>query len=120
MKTIAFALFMFTTLQVFSAEIKADNKNVNDVTLNDKTKTFLFDPIIKQKDDYVRLGLTNPEKENVDIIVKDVFGYELLNIQNQDDYFIKKTFDVSQLPQGDYTIEVIANDITFTKVITIK
>ena len=120
MKKTIFALLMLGTINVFATDLSIDNKDVNGITINNAIDDKVFEPIIKQNDEYINFGLTNPTKENIDIIITDGFGYELVNIQNLDDLFVKKTFDTSELPSGDYTITVKTSKNTFTRTITVK
>lgn len=91
-----------------------------DVVVSTDFNEITFKPIISQKGDFTSVGFTNPKREKVDIIIKDNNGFELVDIQNMNDLFIKKTFDTGRLPKGDYTVKVKTNSNSFIKNITIK
>lgn len=95
-------------------------KHDNGIVVTSNFKEITFKPIIKQNDNYTSVGFTNPNKLNVDITITDENGFELVDIQNLNDLFIKKTFDTVRLPKGEYTVMVKSNKNTFAKNITIK
>jgi len=120
MKKTIFALLLLGTINVVATDLSIDNKDVNGITINNAIDDKVFEPIIEQNDEYINFGLTNPTKENIDIIITDAYGYELVNIQNLNDLFVEKTFDTSELPNGNYTIKVKTGENTFTRTITVN
>jgi hypothetical protein len=96
------------------------NKQDNGIVVTSNFKEITFKPIIKQDKNYINLGFTNPKRENIDIIINDVYGFKFVDIQNLNELFIKKTFDTGRLPEGDYTIQVKTSTNKFSKTITVK
>jgi len=95
-------------------------KDANGIVVTSNFKKITFKPIIKQDGNYTSVGFTNPNRLNVNITIIDENGFELVDIQNLNDLFIKKTFDTIRLPKGDYTVMVKTSKNTFAKNISIK
>lgn len=79
-----------------------------------------FKPIIKQENGYWNVGLTNPLLQKVNITVKDVAGYELVEVKNLKGLFVKKTFNINKLPEGDYIVEISCGDKSYKRTLSIK
>jgi len=95
-------------------------KDANGIVVTSNFKKITFKPIIKQDGNYTSVGFTNPNRLNVNITITDENGFELVDIQNMNGLFIKKTFDTIRLPKGEYTVMVKTTQNTFAKNISIK
>jgi hypothetical protein len=78
-----------------------------------------FKPMINQKNDYLNIGFTNSEYNDVDISISDDQGNELIEITNLKGLIIKKTFNTKNLPAGEYVIKLKSGNQTFTNRIVI-
>ena len=78
-----------------------------------------FKPMIKQDHKFLNVGITNPQLENVRISIKDENGYELTEIKNLNDLVVKKTFNTTKLPKGQYSVQVNIGNQSFTKMVAV-
>lgn len=122
--------FKLSTLPVgkYFVEYENENKVSIAVILKTENSTILtsgfsqisFKPMIKQDGDFLSVGLTNPQLKNVSITISDVQGFELTEVKNLKELFVKKTYNTNNLPEGEYTIRVKCGKDSFTKLINIK
>lgn len=95
-------------------------KKENNTVVTSAFNQVSFKPMINQDGDFLSVGMTNPQLNKVSISITDSKAYELVEIKNMNDLFVKKTFDTKSLPKGDYTVQVKCGSKSFTKLITIK
>ncbi|WP_148096292.1 T9SS type A sorting domain-containing protein [Flavobacteriaceae bacterium 14752] len=95
-------------------------KKENNTLVTSNFNQVSFKPMINQEGDYLSVGLTNPQLKNVIMNITDSNGFELTEIKNLNELFVKKTFNTKRLPKGEYTVQVKCGKKSFTKLISIK
>lgn len=95
-------------------------KSEDETLVTSNFKQVSFKPLFKQEGNYVSVGITNPHLKDVSISIEDSKGFELTEIKNLKDVFVRKTFDTQRLPKGDYTVLVKCGDKSHSKLISIK
>lgn len=95
-------------------------KSENNILTTSNFNKISFKPIVKQDGDFLNVGITNPQFENVEMTFKDSTGYELVEINNLKGLFVKKTFNTKNLPNGDYSLQINCGDQSFTKTVSIQ
>jgi len=95
-------------------------KKSNETVITSNFNQVSFKPMINQNGDYLSVGLTNPQLKNVSMSITDSKGFELTEVKNQNELFVKKTFNTERLPKGEYSVRVKCGSQSFTKLISIK
>ncbi len=80
-------------------------KNENGIRIQGRNSRIIFKPCFKVDGKKVSIFLTNTENKNSQVLIYDSNGIlmESLATGSQD---LRKTFDFSQVPPGDYLIQV--------------
>ncbi len=78
-----------------------------------------FKPMINQKGDFLSIGFTNLNYNDVEISIIDNDGNELIEITDLTELMIKKTFNTKNLPADEYVIKLKSGSQTFTNRIEI-
>lgn len=79
-----------------------------------------FKPIVKQNGDVLSVGFTNPNLESVEISIRDLDGYEVVELDNLNEFFVRKSFNTKKLPKGEYTINVRSGKESYTQIIDVE
>lgn len=95
---------------IFAREIV---KKGNKVEVKKNSK-IIFKPIYKQTDKILKVSYTNPNKETVKVFVYDAAGNIVSALKNED-LVMKKTFDFSAVPAGDYILAMFVGDRSYYK-----
>ena len=93
-------------------------KTGNTVEIKNESQ-IIFKPTFKQVDNQVKLSFTNPNKANILLYVYDNEGNIVTAIENSD-LVVKKTFDFSAVPAGDYMLAVFSGDRSYYRTVTTK
>lgn len=89
-------------------------KTAEGLKLTGKSSGIIFKPCYKVEESMVKVFLTNPEEKKALFTVFDREG-RLVTSMNYNDSVVRKTFDFSGVPAGDYTINVNVGGRTFSK-----
>ena len=100
---------------IYTKEIVKENSSV----IVKKDSQIIFKPTFKQVENQVKLSFTNPSKENTQIYIYDAKGNIVTALENND-LVLKKTFDFSNVPAGDYMIAVLTDSRSFYKSVSTK
>mgnify|MGYP003681884971 CR=1 FL=1 len=100
---------------IYAKEIEKKN---NTITVKRDSQIF-FKPNFKQIDKQVKVSFTNPDQKNIQVYVFDANGEVVTNIVNND-LVLKKTFDFSAVPAGDYMLAVFSGDRSYYRTVSTK
>ncbi len=100
---------------IFAREIV---KKGNSVEVK-KDSQIIFKPIYKQTDKVLKVSYTNPNKETVKAFVYDAKGNIVSAVKNNE-LVMKKTFDFSAVPAGDYMLAMFVGDRSYYKPVSTK
>ena len=96
-------------------------KNKNSIKLLDlNNNNFSFKPIVKRDQNLARVFLTNQGLKDVKLKIVDNSGEELNSTSFNDELIIKRFYDLSNLPSGDYNLVIEVGDKTFTEVLNVQ
>ena len=96
-------------------------KNENSIKLlNLNNSNFSFKPIVKRDQDLAHVFLTNKGLKDVKLQVVDNSGELLNSMKFKDELIIKKSYDLSNLPSGSYSLLVEVGEQTFTKTLNVQ
>ena len=79
-----------------------------------------FKPIVKRDHDLAHVFLTNKSLENVELRIVDQSGEELTTTRFNDELIIKRSYDLSRLPSGKYSLIIEIGNQTFTKALNLQ
>lgn len=96
---------------ILTTEIR---KTALGLTLKEKSSPVVFKPQFLVENDSVKVFLTNPGLKEASFEVYDSNG-SLIDTIVYDDLVVKKTFDFSRVPTGEFTIIVRVNGKTFSR-----
>ena len=97
--------------------IKKDNEIQ---LLNINNGNFNFKPVIKRDQNLAHVFLTNQGLKNVELRIIDQSGEELSSKRFNDELIIKRSYDLSSLPSGKYSLIIEAGNQTFTRVLNVQ
>lgn len=97
-----------------SVIIKGNNK----LTLDKSSYALVFKPLYRYKEDQVSVYLANPEENRVEIKIFDKFGVPV-GVVKCNDLVIKKKLDFSEVPPGNYTVQIKTKTNNFTKTLVV-
>ncbi|GGZ63723.1 hypothetical protein GCM10008088_26500 [Mesonia mobilis] len=100
---------------IYTKEIVKENSSV----IVKKDSQIIFKPTFKQVKNQVKLSFTNPSEENTQVFVYNAKGEIVSSLRNSD-LVLKKTFDFSEVPAGDYMIAVLTDSRSFYKSVSTK
>ena len=96
-------------------------KNDNGIQLvNVNNNHFSFKPVIKRDHNLAHVFLTNQNLKNVELRIVDRSGEELSSTRFNDDLIIKRSYDLSRLPSGNYSLIIEVGNETFTRVLNVQ
>ncbi len=79
-----------------------------------------FEPIVKRNDELAHIFFTNANLQNVELLITDASG-EILSSSNFDEeLIIKRSYDLSRLPSGKYSLMINVGDQSFTRVLNVQ
>lgn len=94
-------------------------KNSAGVEIKEEVSGIIFKPAYKVEDGKVRFFLSNPEKNNIQVTVYDENGVEI-GSSSSSKAVIRKTFDFSNVPAGNYIMQVKTKDRNFSRKLTVS
>ena len=100
---------------IFAREVV---KNGNTVEVK-KDSQIIFKPIYQQTDNVLKVSYTNPNKETVKAFVYDE-KREIVSTLKNNDLVMKKTFDFSGVPAGNYMLAMFVGDRSYYKPVSTK
>ncbi|MCH4823000.1 T9SS type A sorting domain-containing protein [Gramella lutea] len=86
--------------------------------INYRSNLLIFKPLYRGDEDQVSVYLANPEKNRVEIKIFDKFGVPV-GILTCNDLVIKKKLDFSEVPPGNYTVQIKTKTNNFTKTLVV-
>ncbi|WP_417887862.1 hypothetical protein [Zunongwangia sp.] len=96
------------------------SKSNRGVMINDEASKIFFKPFFKTVDgNKVMVSFTNPKSQEVNFKVYDREGTEVASSVNTD-LVVKKTFDFSKVPGGEYTISLRVGNQVINKSLDVK
>ncbi|MBW2962081.1 T9SS type A sorting domain-containing protein [Mesonia aestuariivivens] len=93
-------------------------KRKQTITVNEASK-IIFKPTFKEENNQLKVAFTNPNEEIMHLYVYDEKGNIVTSLKNND-LVIKKTFDFSKVPAGNYMLAVVSSERSFYKSIRTK
>ena len=93
-------------------------KDAEGVTVKKTESKIFFKPFYKTLEDKVLVSFTNPGYEDATFRIYDAEG-TLMSSSTNNDLVVKKTFDFSEVPAGEYVISLKVGERTITKTITL-
>lgn len=100
---------------IYAKEIEKKN---NTITVKRDSQIF-FKPNFKQVDKQVKVSFTNPDQKNIQVYIFDANGEVVTTLVNND-LVLKKTFDFSAVPAGDYMLAVFSGDRSYYRTVSTK
>ncbi|SHI95043.1 Por secretion system C-terminal sorting domain-containing protein [Mesonia phycicola] len=100
---------------IYAKQIEKKN---NTVTIKSDSQIF-FKPNFKQVDKQVKVSFTNPDQKNIQVYIFDANGEVVTTLVNND-LVLKKTFDFSAVPAGDYMLAVFSGDRSYYRTVSTK
>ncbi len=79
---------------------------------------FVFKPMFKTYGKKVLVYMANPAEKNTEIEIFDLSGEQVGNLKTKD-LVLKKTFDFTEVPSGEYTLKVTSGDHVFYKTLQV-
>ena len=81
---------------------------------------FDFKPVVKRDQDLAHVFLTNESLKNVELSIEDRFGEVLTSTNFNKELIIKRSFDLSRLPKGEYNLIIEVGAQTFTRTLNVQ
>ena len=96
-------------------------KNDNGIKLVDVDyDKFSFKPVVKRDQNLAHVFLTNESLKNVELRIVDQSGEELTSTRFNDELIIKRSYDLSRLPKGKYSLIIEVGKQSFTRVLNVQ
>jgi|GEM_PF-3563414 len=96
-------------------------KNDNGIKLVDVNyDKFSFKPVVKRDQNLAHVFLTNESLKNVELRIVDQSGEELTSTRFNDELIIKRSYDLSRLPKGKYSLIIEVGKQSFTRVLNVQ
>ena len=94
-------------------------KNKQGISLIDTSSVTLFKPQVSVEDTEVKIMLNNTRNYSVDMIIYDDNNFVLEEIEGNQEELLKRTYDFSKMPKGNYYIYFTIKDRSFINKISI-
>lgn len=79
-----------------------------------------FKPIVKRNDDLAHIFFTNANLNDVELRITDDSGEELSSTKFEEELIIKRSYDLSRLPSGKYSLMIKVGEQSFTRVLNVQ
>ncbi len=93
-------------------------KNEENLVVDNNSYELVFKPLYRVKGGQVSLYLANPEENKVEIKIFDKFGVPVGKL-NCKDLVVRRKLDFSEVPPGNYTVEIKTKTNNFTKTLVV-
>ncbi len=77
-------------------------------------------PVVKRNDDLVHIFFTNADLKEVELRITDKAGKALSSTKFDEELIIKRSYDLSRLPSGKYSLMINVGDQSFTRVLSVQ
>lgn len=102
----------------FTVSTSTIHKSGKNLIVDSEKYEFVFKPMFKTYGKKVLVYMANPTESNTEIEIYDLSGEQVGNLKTKD-IVLKKTFDFTEVPSGEYTLKVKSGDHVFYKTLQI-
>jgi hypothetical protein len=95
-----------------------ESKHIKLININENK--YSFKPIVKKNNKKAHILFTNIDLDNVKLTISDSSGEVLSSNRFKDELFVKKSYDLSRLPSGNYSLNIQVDDQSFTHVLSVQ
>lgn len=110
--------YSLTLDKEFTVSTSTIHKNGKNLIVDSEKYEFVFKPMFKTYGKKVLVYMANPTESNTEIEIYDLSGEQVGNLKTKD-IVLKKTFDFTEVPSGEYTLKVKSGDHVFYKTLQI-
>lgn len=110
--------YSLTLDKEFTVSTSTIHKSGKNLIVDSEKYEFVFKPMFKTYGKKVLVYMANPTESNTEIEIYDLSGEQVGNLKTKD-IVLKKTFDFTEVPSGEYTLKVKSGDHVFYKTLQI-
>ncbi|WP_156877244.1 T9SS type A sorting domain-containing protein [Salinimicrobium terrae] len=103
----------------FATRVWKISKSSEGIDILGNSSILSFKPQFRLQEKLVKVFMSNPAKNSVDLMVEDRNGELLVNLRDSKDVF-SKTLDFSKLPAGEYFVTVLKGNEKFKEKVVIN
>ncbi|WP_298540796.1 hypothetical protein [uncultured Aquimarina sp.] len=112
-------VYFVETESLYEVKVTPLLKNKKGVSLINTSAVTVFKPLVSVENDLMKVMFNNTEKAPVDLIIYDSEWRVLEEIIGYEKALLKKTYDFSKMPKGEYQLHFSLKDRTFIKKVSI-
>jgi len=112
-------IYFVETESEYEVKVTPVFKNEQGVSLLDESTVTIFKPQVSVKNNLMHILFNNVEKSSLNLIIYDNEWRVLEEITGNKEEVLKKTYDFSNMPKGDYQLYFSLKDRTFLKKVSI-
>ncbi|WP_108805390.1 hypothetical protein [Aquimarina sp. Aq107] len=94
-------------------------KNQKGVSLINTSAVTVFKPLVRAENKFIKVMFNNTEKSPVNLTIYDNDFRVLEEVKGNEEEVLKRTYDFSKMPKGEYQFYFALKDRTFIKKVSI-